>query len=161
MKVFVVTDGTYSDYMIERVFATRYAAEEYKKWHDIGNEVEEFDVYDEPFTTEDGKRAMLIRVQGMVYPEAVVNIRHETRATMIKPTTKTRGSGISSMGKDGNFSIYTFRCIPVDNLDEEKWKAKMTKAIYDLAAVAKSMFAEGASISMVEKALMDQYEETC
>jgi hypothetical protein len=65
------------------------------------------------------------------------------------------------MGKDGNFSIYTFRCIPVDNWDEEKWKVKMTKAIYDLAAVAKSMFAEGASISMVEKALMDQYEEGC
>jgi hypothetical protein len=60
------------------------------------------------------------------------------------------------MGKDGNFSIYTFRCIPVEHWDEETWKAKMTKALYDLAAVAKSMFAEGASITMVEKVLSEQ-----
>jgi hypothetical protein len=156
MKVFIVTDGTYSDYMIERVFATRYAAEEYKKWHGIRNEVEEFDVYDEPFIKEDGERAMLIRVQGMVYPEVVVNIRHETRPSMIHSYTITRGAGISSMGKDSGFSIYTFRYIPVEHWDEEKWKAKMTKHLYDLAAMAKSMFAEGASISMVEEALSEQ-----
>ena len=156
MKVFIVTNGCYSEYDIERVFSNRLAAEEYKKWHGIRNDIEEFDVYDEPFIKEDGDRAMLIRVQGMVYPEAVVNIRFETRRNMIHSYTKTRGAGISSVGKDSGFSIYTFRCIPVEHWDEEKWKAKMTKHLYDLAAMAKSMFAEGASISMVEKALSEQ-----
>jgi hypothetical protein len=156
MKVFVVTNGCYSEYTIERIFSNRPAAEEYKKWHGIRNEIEEFDVYDEPFIKEDGERAMLIRVQGMVYPEAIVNIRFETGHNMIRSYTKTRGAGISSMSKDGNFSIYVFRCIPIAHWDEEKLKAKMTKHLYDLAAVAKSMFDDGASVSMVEEALSEQ-----
>lgn len=158
MKIFVVTNGCYSEYTIERLFSNRPAAEEYKEWHGIRNEIEEFDVYDEPFTKEDGEKAMLIRVQGIVYPEAVVNIRFETRHTMIHSSTKTRGAGITSVGhgSEAGFGLYIYHCVPIDTWDEETWKAKMTKALYDLAAVAKSMFAEGASITMVEKALSEQ-----
>lgn len=158
MKVFVVTSGCYSDYTIERLFSNRSAAEEYKKWHDIRNEIEELDVYDEPFIKEDGEQAMLIRVQGTVYPEAVVNIRVETRHTMIHDYTKTHGAGITRMnyGPDRSFTIYTYRSVPISIWDEEKWKAKMTKYLYDLAAMTKSMFAEGASVSMVEEALNEQ-----
>lgn len=158
MKIFAVTNGCYSEYAIERLFSNRSAAEEYKEWHGIRNEIEEFDVYDEPFIKEDGERAMLIRVQGIVHSEAVVNIRFETRHTMIHSYTKTRGAGITSLGRgsDTGFGLYIYRCVPISTWDEETWKAKMTKALYDLAAMAKSMFAEGASISMVEKALSGQ-----
>ena len=62
MKVYIVTNGEYSDYMIERVFSNREAAEEYKKWHNIHNEIEEYEIYDEPFLKEDGEPAMFIRV---------------------------------------------------------------------------------------------------
>ncbi len=162
MKVFVVTSGYYSDYTIEKLFSNRPAAEEYRKWHGIHNEVEEFDVYDEPFTTEDGERAMLIRVQGTVYPEAVVNIRFETRHTMIHSYTTTCGAGISRRGRgpDNSFDLHVYRCVPIDLWDEEQWKAKMTKTLYDQVAVAKSMFAEGASVTMVEKALMNTSKES-
>lgn len=158
MKVFVVTNGCYSEYDIERIFSNRPAAEEYKKWHGIRNDIEEFDVYDEPFIKEDGERAMLIRVQGTVYPEAVVNIRFETGHSMIRSYTKTCSAGITRMnyGPDGSFTIYTFRYVPISIWDEEKWKDKMTKHLYDLAAMVKSMFAEGASISMIEEALSEQ-----
>jgi hypothetical protein len=158
MKVFVVTSGCYSDYTIERLFSNRSAAEEYKKWHGISNEIEELYVYDEPFTKEDGERAMLIRIQGTVCPEAVGNIRVETRHTMIHDYTKTHGAGITRMnyGSDRSFAIYTYRSVPINIWDEEKWKVKMTKHLFDLVAVAKSMFAEGASVSMVEKALSEQ-----
>ena len=124
----------------------------------IRNEIEEFDVYDEPFIKEDGERAILIRIQGTVYPEAVVNIRFETRHTMVHDHTKTQGAGITRMnyGPDRSFTIYTYHCVPINSWDEEKWKAKMTKHLCDLAAVAKSMFAEGASVSMVEEALSEQ-----
>ena len=55
MKVYIVTDGYYSEYMIEKVFSNRPAAEEYKEWHNIHNEIEEYEIYDEPFTKEDGE----------------------------------------------------------------------------------------------------------
>lgn len=158
MKIFVVTSGCYSDYTIERLFSNRAAAEEYKKWHGIRNDIEELDVYDEPFVKEDGERAMLIRIQGTVYPEAVVNIRIETRHTMIHDYIKTHGAGITHMNyePDGSFTVYAYRCVPISIWDAEKWEAKMTKHLYDLAAMTKSMFAEGASVTMVEKALSEQ-----
>ena len=37
MKVYVVTDGEYSDYMIQEVFSNREAAEEYKRLLSIRN----------------------------------------------------------------------------------------------------------------------------
>lgn len=68
MKVYIVTDGSYSDYMIERVFSNPDAAEEFKKWHNISNDIEEYEVYDEPFGANDGEKVMFIGVQGTVYP---------------------------------------------------------------------------------------------
>lgn len=101
---------------------------------------------------------MCIRIQGTVCPEAVVNIRFETRRNIIYSGTITRGVGVSYINRrfEGNFDIYVYRYVPAEFWDEEKWKAKMTKHLYDLAAMAKFMFAEGASISMVEEALNKQ-----
>lgn len=156
MKVFVVTSGCYSDYTIEKLFSNRPAAEEYCKWH--GGEIEEFEVYDEPFTKEEGEHAVCIRIQGTVCPEAVVNIRFETRRNIIHSGTITHGVGVSYINRrfEGNFDIYAYRYVPAEFWDEEKWKAKMTKHLHDLAAMAKFMFAEGASVTMVEEALNKQ-----
>jgi hypothetical protein len=49
--------------------------------------------------------------------------------------------------------------VPADKWDEEKYKAKMTRALYDLAGIAKSLFAEGASVRDVEQALREVEEE--
>jgi hypothetical protein len=160
MKVYIVTDGEYSDYMIERVFSNREAAEEYKKWHNIHNEIEEYEIYDEPFTKEDGEPAMFIRVQGIVYPEAVVDLRYDIRHNMIRLNrSNSRGAGISDYHRSGVFTIYNYHYIPADKWDLEKYKNKFTKALYDLAAKAKAMFAEGASIRDVELALSEYDEE--
>ena len=32
MKVYIVTSGTYSDYMIQKIFLDKDKAEEYRKW---------------------------------------------------------------------------------------------------------------------------------
>jgi hypothetical protein len=160
MKVYIVTDGDYSDYMIEKVFSNREAAEEYKKWHNIHNEVEEYEIYDEPFTKEDGEKAMVIRVQGTVYPEAVVDLKFDIRPSMILEGSITRGAGVMGYQRNNNiFVVYSYRYIPADKWDEEKYKAKFTKSLYDLAALAKSMFAEGANIDMVNMALRNKDEE--
>lgn len=154
MKVYIVTDGCYSDYMINRVFSNRPAAEEYKKWHNIYNEIEEYEVYDEPFTTTDGEKFMFIRVGGIVFPEAVVNLDYTIRPDIRREGDTIRGCGIMNSHRHHSaFDIYLYRYIPVDKWDEEKCKNNLTRALYDYAAIAKSMFADGASIRDVEQAL--------
>lgn len=156
MKIYVVTDGCYSDYGIERIFSNRDAAEEYRKWRHIDNAIEEYDLYDEPFTREDGKKAMFIKVQGTVYPEAVVDFRYEIRPSLV--LCPTGGSGIFDYKKPGVFTLYTYHYILADQWDEEKYKAKFTKSLYDLAGMVKAMFAEGASVQDVALALRGKYE---
>ena len=155
MKVYIVTDGHYSDYGIEKVFSNRPAAEEYKKWHRITNEIEEYEIHDEPFTSEDGERAMRIRVQGTVYPEAVVDIKYDITPTIIYSNSAVNGHGIFTNSKAGLFDIYVYRHVSPDMWNEEEYKAKVTKALYDYAAMAKDLLAEGASVDMV-KALMNK-----
>ena len=160
MKVYIVTDGCYSDYMIEKVFSNRDAAEEYKKWRSITNDIEEYEIYDEPFGTNDGEKVMFIRVQGTIYPEAVVDIRYEIRRDLLNTDRASRsGRGIMSYNKPGVFTLYNYHYIPADKWDEEKYKAKFTKSLYDLAGRVKAMFAEGASVRDVELALREADEE--
>jgi hypothetical protein len=158
LKVFIVTNGEYSDYMIEKVFSNREAAEEYKKWHRISNGIEEYEVYDEPFGKDDGEKMMFIRVQGTVYPEAVVDIKFDIRPEMVHSGAVTRSAGISAYGKIA-YTIFKYVHVPANMWDEEKYKAKLIKSLYDLVGVAKAMFAEGASVRDVEQALRDTDEE--
>lgn len=158
MKVYIVTNGEYSDYMIEKVFSNREAAEEFKKWHNISNDIEEYDIYDEPFGPNEGEKTMFIRVQGTVYPEAVVDIRFDIRRELIRDWTLRRCAGICSYGKTA-YTIFKYIHVPADKWDEEKYKAKMTRALYDLAGIAKALFAEGASVRDVEQAFRNTDEE--
>lgn len=160
MKVYIVTDGEYSDYMIQKVFSNREAAEEYKKWHNIYNAIEEYEVHDLPFDELDGDKVMFIRVQGTVYPEAVVDLRYDIRREMTNASRDKRsGRGLMAYNRAGVFTIFNYHFVPADQWDEEKYKAKFTKALYDLAAKAKAMFAEGASVQDVERALWDMEED--
>lgn len=159
MKVYIVTDGCYSEYTIEEVFSNREAAEEYKKWHNITNDIEEYEVCDEPFNQSE-IACMFIRVSGTVYPEAVVDIQYEIKRNVVKQKhINMRGVGISEFKKRGVFTLYNYHYIPANLWDEEKYKAKYTKVLYDLAGMAKAMFAEGASVQDVEQALINVEEK--
>jgi hypothetical protein len=157
MKVYIVTDGDYSDYMIEKVFSNRKAAEEYKYWHHIKNEIEEYEVADTAMDTD--KRYMFIRVSGIIFSEAVVDIKYDIHPATIPDTHNKRWVGFYDYNKHGSFTLYTDRYIPAEHWDEEKYKAKFLKVLYDLAAMAKAMFAEGASVRDVEQALRNKDEE--
>jgi hypothetical protein len=156
MKVYIVTDGEYSDYCIEKVFSNKPAVEEYRKWHNITNAIEEYEVYDKPFEQSDGDKVMLIRVEGKVYPEAVVGINYTIRPDVITDLAKKRGVGFGSVGFNDYYTLYLYRYIPADLWDEEKCKAKYTKALHDLAGIAKAMLADGASVYDVECALREE-----
>lgn len=154
MKVYIVTDGFYSDYNIQKVFSNRDAAEEYKKWHNCSNDVEEYEVYDEAFTKDDGEKTMFIKVQGTVYPEAVVDIKFDIHPRMLDNRRIRKDVGINSLFcKQGTYGIYYYNYISADKWDEEKYKLKFTKILYDLVAVARNLLSEGASIDDTESAL--------
>ena len=154
MKVYIVTDGCYSDYSIKKVFSNKPAAEEYKKWHNIKNEVEEYELFDSSFADETGERSVLIRVQGTVYLGAVEDITYEIRPNIIYEQYIRRGVGIQPIiNKPKVFKLFLYHYIPADKWDEEKYKNKLTKALYDYAAMARSMFAEGATVDMINSAL--------
>ena len=158
MKVYIVTSGSYSDYMIEKVFSNKAAAEEYKKWHNITNDIEEYEVRDEPFEKLDGEKVMFIDVRGTVYPEAMVDIRYTIRPEMIRADRATSRNGLAEY-RNGVYTIYTYHFVLADQWDEEKYKAKYTKALYDLAGITKAMFAEGATVRDVEQALREREED--
>ena len=160
MKVYVVTEGSYSDYAIEKVFSNKQAAEEFKKWRRIQNDIEEWEVYDEPFDNQDGEKVMFIRIQGTVYPEAVVDLSYEIRPDLLRSDWASRGAGIHAVPKSGVFAIYCYRYIPADKWDEEKYKDLLTKVLYDYAGIVKAMSAEGASVKDIELALRSREEET-
>lgn len=161
MKVYVVTDGTYSEYGIERIFSNRLAAEEYKKWHCIRNEIEEYEIYDEAFTSDDGKKWMFVRVQGTLYPEAVVDIRFECRPEVRQEVDITKGAGLTMPhGPNKTFTVYKYGYVLAELWDEEQYKAKYTKILYDLAGMARAMlYIDGLDPELVCTAIRNKDEE--
>ena len=158
MKVYVVTDGDYSDYMIQEVFSNREAAEEYKYWHNIHNEIEVYDVLETAHTLD--KRYMFIRVSGLVYPEAVVDLKYDIHPATVSDKSSKSYRGIYDYYRsNGTFILFNDHYVLAENWDEEKYKAKFTKALYDQAATVKAMFAEGADVSMVSAALRQTEDE--
>ena len=159
MKAYIVTDGTYSDYTIEKVFSNLEAAEEYRKWRRIRNEIEEYEIYDEAFTPGDGKPYMFVRIQGTVYPEAVVDIRFEYYPEVKKEETIHKCAGLTKHSNN-IFTIYKYGFVPAELWDEEKYKAKYTKILYDLAGMAKAMwYIEGLDPELICTAIRNKNEE--
>ena len=56
---------------------------------------EEYEIYDEAFTPGDGKPYMFVRIQGTVYPEAVVDIRFEYYPEVKKEETVHKCAGLT------------------------------------------------------------------
>lgn len=160
MKVYIVTDGEYSEYAIQEVFSNKEAAEEYKYWHNITNEIEEYEVADTAMCT-DGKRSWFIKVSGTVYPEAVVNIKYDIRPATVNDTMLLRDVHVDTYDYKykNTLNIYNWHYVPAENWDEEKYKEKYTKALYDQAALIKYMLADGADIETIQRVLRNKEDE--
>ena len=158
MTVYVVTYGEYSEYGIEKIFSNRAAAEEYKKWHNLSNDIEEYELEDVAFKPiDEQKKAMFIRARGAVYPEGVVDLQYDIHPCVVYETTQRKCAGILSTGfPSGIFGVYVYWYIDSDKWDEELYKNRITKALYDYAGIAKSMFADGATGTMVSEALHNE-----
>lgn len=143
MKVYVVTSGCYSDYTIEKVFTDEAKAEEYAEWLCNSNPVEEYDTEDNLVVEKYYKINIYMKVYDTGNSEPNVHIYKECD----KNSWGTRGIYYLDYHKreGGYFEIYINRLIPAQNWNEEFYVNKYTKAIYDLAAIAKQKRTEGAT----------------
>ena len=158
MIVYVVTDGDYSDYSIQKIFSNKEAAEDYKYWHHITNEIEEYEVADS-WNDASSTKHMYIKVMGNCYAEGVVGTTYDIHPVMATDTTIKHANNIWSYheyNSQGYFTLYCYHLIPIENWDEEHFKQKYTKSLYDLNALIRDMLADGATWDMIKQALTKQ-----
>ena len=145
MKVYVVTDGRYSDYHIVKVFSNKDAAEEYRVWHHIDNGILEFDVEDKLNIAPGLHKVYYTEMSADVYPEAVVNIKYNVEKRL-HTNTESANFYHETPGKtsSNHFWIRVVKNIPVENFDEAFEKERSLKTLYDIAALVKSLREDGA-----------------
>lgn len=145
MKVYIVTSGTYSDYMIRKIFLDKDKAEKYKEWLPDSNDIEEYDTSDDDVIDKQYK----IRVNLKWYPNKKENL--------IVRSWKDCES-------DYNYNYYTnyadiweellvVRTVNADNYSEQFWKDKLTKHIYDLKAYVEYFKTEGFDEKQIKNAI--------
>lgn len=154
MKVYVVTTGAYSDYSIEKIFTDKAKAEEYKEWLYDSNDIEEYE------TDDDFEISKFYKI---VVSYTVDDRRETVPEVYIYKCTKedvySYHIGYSEYQFGGkSFRISMIRFIPEQNWNEEFYRNKYTKAIYDLAAIAKCKRLEGFSESDIQKLFANMEE---
>lgn len=141
MKVYVVTAGAYSDYRIKKIFIDKAKAEEYKEWLPDANDIEEYETEDNLVMNKYYKIVVSYRVNDNGLDESpYVGITKCLAADIYGNSTHYAEYYFSRC-----FVLNIVRFIPEQNWNEEFYKNKYTKAIYDLAAIAKYKKQEGFS----------------
>lgn len=147
MKVYVVTSGTYSDYMIRKIFLDKDKAEEYKKWLPDSNDVEEYDTSDDDIIN----KSYEVRIDLKWYP----NKEEKLIARSWKDCESNYNYNFYS---NSNYSdtweeLIVVRTVNADNYDEQHWKDKLTKHIYDLKAYVEHLKTEGCDVKQIRDAI--------
>lgn len=157
MKVYVVTAGSYSDYHIEKVFTDKLKAEEYRQWLYDANDIEEYETEDDLVVEKFYK----ILVDWTVDDDDVNEKPHVYIYKCTSEDVYLNCIGYFDYHKSHSnyFVISLVRYIPEQNWNEEFYRNKYTKAIYDLAAIAKHHRAEGASEEDIRKLFGAMYAE--
>lgn len=141
MKIYIVTCGEYSDYYIDKVFTDREKAEEYRKWRNNANELEEYDTEDDCIVEK--------------YYKICVNYTEHDHGNKDQPTVmiercNEKYDGYVSFSdfhatcySDQYTRVSLVRYIPEANWNEEFYTKRYTRAIYDLMSQVKYLLSEG------------------
>ena len=141
MKIYIVTRGCYSGYYIDKVFTDKNKAEEYRKWCSDANDLE---VYD----TEDN-----YQVEGFygITVNYCVNDDGRNKDPIVNINKYNSDEVFGNYIRVLDRHKYGRRCvdicmkryIPEENWNEDFYRNKCTKAIYDIAAITKQKLFEG------------------
>lgn len=135
MKVYVVTSGEYSGYMINKIFLDKDKAEEYKKWLPDSNDIEEYDTSDKDVID----KSYQVRIELRWYP----NKKEKLIARAWKDCESDSKYNFYANYGDTWEELDVVRTVSGENFDEEFWKDKLTKYIYDLKAYVEYLKVEG------------------
>jgi hypothetical protein len=138
MKVYVVTTGSYSDYGIDKVFTNKEKAEEYAEWLEDSNDVEEYETDD----NVSFEKLHNVHVQMKVYDNGKEDLSYRVYKTKDKCNSYTYLSDYHKYGGD-YIDITLSRYVTNENFNEEFYRNKYTKAIYDVLAIIRSKLADG------------------
>ena len=145
MKVYIVTSGEYSDYMIRKVFLDKDKAEKYKEWLPNSNDVEEYDTSDDDIINKSYK----IRIDLKWYP----NKEEKLIARSWKDCESDYNFNLYHDYSDMGEELVVFRTVNADNYSEQYWKDKFTKFIYDLRAYVNQLKSEGFNKEFIRGAI--------
>lgn len=148
MKVYVVTSGEYSDYVIEKIFLDKEKAKEFAKWVPSANDVEEYETADDV-------------CYGKYYRVRASYVEGEKVRFLIDGVTEgaNRETSVDYNVYRNRYELFIVRYIPEANWNEEKCKARMTKACYDYIGHIKYMLSDGATDKEVLMALSQKANE--
>lgn len=146
MKVYVVTSGTYSDYMIRKIFLDEDKAEEYRKWLPDSNDIEEYDTSDDDDVID---KQYKIRVDLKWYPDK----GEKLIAKSWKDCESDYNYNYYSNYNDVWEELIVVRTVNADNYDEQWCKDKLTKHIYDLKAYVEYLKTEGLDEKQIRDAI--------
>lgn len=145
MKVYIVTSGEYSDYMIRKVFLDKDKAEKYKEWLPNSNDVEEYDTSDDDVIEKQYK----IRIDIKWYP----NKKEKLIARSWKDCESDWNFNLYHDYSDMGEELVVVRTVNSDNYYEQYWKDKFTKYTYDLRAYVNQLKAEGFNEKQIQNAI--------
>lgn len=145
MKVYIVTSGTYSDYMIQKVFLDKDKAEEYRKWLPDSNDVEEYDTSDDDTI----KKQYKVRIELKWYPNKIENLIARSWKDCESDYNYNCYMNYSDIWEE----LVVTRTVNADNYDEQYWKDKLTKYIYDLKAYVEYLKTEGCDNKQIKDAI--------
>ena len=153
MKVYLVTSGEYSGYRIEKIFLDKKKAKEFAKWVPYANDIEEYE------TADDVCYGKCYRVRA-TYVEGQ-QVRFDIDKVHIDKVSEcsNQQTFVNYTCYKNKYELFIVRDIPEANWNEEKCKARMTKACYDYMGHIKYMLSEGATDKEVLMALSQKANE--
>lgn len=145
MKVYIVTSGTYSDYMIRKIFLDKDKAEEYRKWLPDSNDIEEYDTSDDDVIDKQYK----IRVDLKWYPNKKENLIARSWKDCESDYNYNYYSNYNGIWEE----LAVVRTVNADDYSEQYYKDKLTKHIYDLKAYVEYLKTEGCNEKQIKDSI--------
>lgn len=154
MKIYIVVEGEYSDYHIEKVFLNGDKAKEYCEWCK-GAYIEEFDTADDNLQQANFYYQVYIR-----YDMETNHIHIQSKKCYVEIPTEYINV-VSSFAMSSSVQcIYVTKYIP-----NAQWKGedycynKYTKMMQDIAGEVKYYLSEGYTIQQINKMLNEKFME--
>lgn len=155
MKVYIVSQGCYSDYNIDRIFINKQKAKDYSSWLN-NSRIEEYETSDDK---ENLKSTIIYLCLTVNDKEENVEYWSEQNSGFIlrfNDNSKTKEEFTQFSGDEEDFTIFIQRVIYDNNFNDEVYKNKYTKVAYDILPIVKQKLSEGYNKEQINELLKDR-----